>query len=91
MARRITKGVAASATCKTTKRLNVEVDEDAHELLYLHAYKADIGLGELVSKAIRESCRMYHVRANPVRTQPTLPEVNNRPEAAGPVIETAAA
>lgn len=48
----------------TTRRLNVRVTSEAYERLLVHAIKARVSPGDLVTELIATHCRQYRVQVN---------------------------
>jgi hypothetical protein len=57
----------AGVADKKTRRLNLQVSEEAAERLLVHAIKARVSPGELVTSLIERGLRDWRVQANHVK------------------------
>lgn len=56
--------VVDDATTRKTQRLNVQVDADAYERLFIHCIKSKKNPGEMITELINANLRQWRVQAN---------------------------
>jgi hypothetical protein len=62
--RKNTKPVADAAAPKR-KRVNVRIDDEAHEVLMVHCLKAGLRPGKFLSGLIKNHCKEWNIHALP--------------------------
>lgn len=59
------RSLVVDATTRKTQRLNVQVDADAYERLFIHCIKSKKNPGEMITELINANLRQWRVQANP--------------------------